>query len=167
MKEKKLEKGFAFGYGSENFGYELDLSKELEFNTKINEGYGIAFIAGKHINFEKAKRIKFEIKNISNEDIIIRIEKKFYNDIKTGFESVDSDSSKKVSLELTRKDTEEYDIDFFAIDASEVANHVKNFPLEWILDNYRGVTQEALDYLVFLTFYNLHGMALNILVLLI
>lgn len=106
MKEKKLEKGFAFGYGSENFGYELDLSQELEFNTKINEGYGIAFIAGKHINFEKAKRIKFEIKNISNEDIIIRIEKKFYNDIKTGFESVDSDSSKKVSLELTRKDTE-------------------------------------------------------------
>ncbi len=106
MKEEKLRKGFAFGYGSENFGYELDLSKELEFNTKINEGYGIAFIAGKHINFEKAKRIKFEIKNISNEDIIIRIEKKFYNDIKTGFESVDSDSSKKVSLELTRKDTE-------------------------------------------------------------
>lgn len=106
MKEEKLRKGFAFGYGSENFGYELDLSQELEFNTKINEGYGIAFIAGKHINFEKAKRIKFEIKNISNEDIIIRIEKKFYNDIKTGFESVDSDSSKKVSLELTRKDTE-------------------------------------------------------------
>ena len=106
MKEEKLRKGFAFGYGSENFGYELDLSQELEFNTKINEGYGIAFIAVKHINFEKAKRIKFEIKNISNEDIIIRIEKKFYNDIKTGFESVDSDSSKKVSLELTRKDTE-------------------------------------------------------------
>lgn len=106
MKEEKLRKGFAFGYGSENFGYELDLSQELEFNTKINEGYGIAFIAGKHINFEKAKRIKFEIKNISNEDIIIRIEKKFYNDIKTGFESVDSDSSKNVSLELTRKDTE-------------------------------------------------------------
>ena len=58
------------------------------------------------INFEKAKRIKFEIKNISNEDIIVRIEKKFYNDVKTGFESVDSDSSKKVSLELTRKDAE-------------------------------------------------------------
>ena len=106
MKEEKLRKGFAFGYGSENFGYELDLSQELEFNTKINEGYGIAFIAGKHINFEKAKRIKFEIKNISNEDIIIRIEKKFYNDVKTGFESVDSDSSKKVSLDLTRKDAE-------------------------------------------------------------
>lgn len=106
MKEEKLRKGFAFGYGSENFGYELDLSKELEFNTKINEGYGIAFIAGKHVDFSKAKKIKFEIKNISNEDIIIRIEKKFYNDIKTGFESVDSDSSKKVSLELTRKDTE-------------------------------------------------------------
>ena len=106
MKEEKLRKGFTFGYGSENFGYELDLSQELEFNTKINEGYGIAFIAGKHINFEKAKWIKFEIKNISNEDIIVRIEKKFYNDVKTGFESVDSDSSKKVSLELTRKDAE-------------------------------------------------------------
>lgn len=106
MNEKKLEKGFAFGYGSENFGYELDLSQELSFNTKINEGYGIAFIAGKHVDFEKAKKIKFEIKNISNEDIIVRIEKKFYNDIKTGFESVDSDSSKKVSLELNKKDAE-------------------------------------------------------------
>lgn len=106
MNEKKLKGAFAFGYGSQNFGYELDLSKELEFNTKINEGYGIAFIAGKHVDFSKAKKIKFEIKNISNEDIIIRIEKKFYNDIKTGFESVDSDSSKKVSLELTRKDVE-------------------------------------------------------------
>ena len=106
MNEKKLKGAFDFGYGSQNFGYELDLSKELEFNTKINEGYGIAFIAGKHVDFSKAKKIKFEIKNISNEDIIIRIEKKFYNDIKTGFESVDSDSSKKVSLELTRKDVE-------------------------------------------------------------
>ena len=106
MKEEKLRKGFTFGYGSENFGYELDLSQELEFNTKINEGYGIAFIAGKHVDFSKVKRIKFEIKNISNEDIIVRIEKKFYNDVKTGFESVDSDSSKKVSLELTRKDAE-------------------------------------------------------------
>ena len=106
MKEKKLEKGFTFGYGSENFGYELDLSQEVTFDTKINEGYGIAFIAGKHVDFSKAKKIKFEIKNISNEDIIVRIEKKFYNDIKTGFESVDSDSSKKVSLDLTRKDAE-------------------------------------------------------------
>lgn len=106
MNEKKLKGAFAFGYGSENFGYELDLSQELTFDTKVNEGYGIAFIAGKHIDFSKAKKIKFEIKNISNEDIIVRIEKKFYNDVKTGFESVDSDSSKKVSLELTKKDTE-------------------------------------------------------------
>ena len=57
MNEKKLKGAFAFGYGSQNFGYELDLSKELEFNTKINEGYGIAFIAGKHVDFSKAKKL--------------------------------------------------------------------------------------------------------------
>ena len=47
---------------------------------------------------------------------------------------------------LVRKDSEEYDVDFFATEAKNIANHVKSFPKEWILDNYRGVTQEALDY---------------------
>lgn len=39
-----------------------------------------------------------------------------------------------------------YNAEFFAGPASEFANFVKQFPAEWILPNYRGVTAEALDY---------------------
>lgn len=39
-----------------------------------------------------------------------------------------------------------YNAEFFAGPASEFANAVKHFPAEWILPNYQGVTQEAIDY---------------------
>ena len=38
------------------------------------------------------------------------------------------------------------DADFFAGPAKEFANFVKPFPKEWILPDYQGITQEALDY---------------------
>ena len=40
----------------------------------------------------------------------------------------------------------EYNAEFFACDASDVANYVKRFPTEWILPNFQGITQEAMDY---------------------
>ncbi|MDP2814532.1 MAG: diphosphate--fructose-6-phosphate 1-phosphotransferase [Erysipelotrichaceae bacterium] len=40
-----------------------------------------------------------------------------------------------------------YNVEYFATKASNVANHVKSFPSEWMLPNYRGVAQEALDYM--------------------
>lgn len=48
---------------------------------------------------------------------------------------------------LRRRDCEEYDVEYFTIDAGEVANYVKHFPTEWILPEYRGISQEAYDYL--------------------
>lgn len=48
---------------------------------------------------------------------------------------------------LSRVDKDEYDIEFITVPASEVANHVKSFPKVWIKENYRGITDEALDYL--------------------
>ena len=48
---------------------------------------------------------------------------------------------------VKRRDTKEYDVEFFATPASNVANHVKNFPAEWMQENYRGVTKEAIDYM--------------------
>ena len=48
---------------------------------------------------------------------------------------------------ITRKDQAEYDVDFITIDADKVANYVKSFPSEWILPNFRGISQEAIDYL--------------------
>ena len=40
-----------------------------------------------------------------------------------------------------------YDVEYFTVDASEVANRVKQFPREWILPEYRGITEDAFAYL--------------------
>ena len=48
---------------------------------------------------------------------------------------------------IKRIDGEEYDVEYFAIDASKVANQVKQFPKEWILPEYKGIAPEAYDYL--------------------
>ena len=39
-----------------------------------------------------------------------------------------------------------YSARIFAGSASDFANHVKHFPIEWILPNYQGITEEALNY---------------------
>ncbi len=39
-----------------------------------------------------------------------------------------------------------YNARFFTAPASEFANKVKHFPTEWLLPDYRGITQEAVDY---------------------
>lgn len=41
-----------------------------------------------------------------------------------------------------------YNVEYFAAPASEFANHVKRFPAAWILPDYAGITQEAVDYML-------------------
>lgn len=41
-----------------------------------------------------------------------------------------------------------YNVTYFAAPAIEFANHVRKFPAEWILPNYAGVTQDAIDYII-------------------
>ena len=48
---------------------------------------------------------------------------------------------------IKRREGDVYEVDYFAIDADEVANFVKSFPAEWILPEYRGITDEAYAYL--------------------
>lgn len=48
---------------------------------------------------------------------------------------------------VVRKDSKEYDVEFIAEKASNIANHVKNFPKEWILPNMAGIKQEGIDYI--------------------
>lgn len=40
----------------------------------------------------------------------------------------------------------DYNAEFFACDAADVANYVRRFPTEWILPNFQGITQEAINY---------------------
>ena len=39
-----------------------------------------------------------------------------------------------------------YNTEFFACPAADLANFVRPFPSEWILPNYQGVSDKALDY---------------------
>lgn len=48
---------------------------------------------------------------------------------------------------LKRRECEEYDVEYFTIDADQVANYVKHFPKEWILPEYKGITEQACEYL--------------------
>ena len=48
---------------------------------------------------------------------------------------------------LKRREGDVYDVEYFTVDASKVANFVKHFPTEWILPEYRGITEEAYKYL--------------------
>ena len=48
---------------------------------------------------------------------------------------------------LRRRPGQDYDVEYFTIDASKVANYVKHFPDEWILPDFRGIADEAYDYL--------------------
>ena len=46
-----------------------------------------------------------------------------------------------------RTDIDEYDVEYVSIDADRVANYVRNFPDNWLLPDFKGITQEAIDYL--------------------
>ena len=48
---------------------------------------------------------------------------------------------------LKRREGDVYDVEYFTVDANEVANYVKHFPTEWILPEYSGITDEAYEYL--------------------
>ena len=48
---------------------------------------------------------------------------------------------------VKRSEGAEYNAEYFTIDADQVANYVKHFPTEWLLPDYKGITQEADDYL--------------------
>jgi len=48
---------------------------------------------------------------------------------------------------IKRKDSKAYDVEYFATPASNVANHVKSFPIDWAKPNFRGITEEAVAYM--------------------
>ncbi len=55
-------------------------------------------------------------------------------------------TGKMVSIRR-RTDVEEYDVEFTAVDADRVANFVRNFPIKWLLPDFRGITEEAIEYM--------------------
>jgi len=123
-----------------------------------NDGFGHAILGGAGnalknmiLDTNTAERVKVQDLSTAqrchaSEQSLIDVEESFKLGLSAMVRSQDGVFTGKM-VGIKRKDTTEYDVEYFAIDADKVANFVKAFPEEWMLENYAGVSQEALDYL--------------------
>lgn len=77
----------------------------------------------------------------------IDVEEAFQLGLSAHMRSADPSFTAKV-VGVRRADTADgsYEPEYFAGPASEFANFVRNFPAEWILPDYQGITDEAIEY---------------------
>ena len=75
----------------------------------------------------------------------VDVEESFKLGMSAHMRSVDPTFTGKTVF-VTRVEGDSYDVKFDATDSSNIANHVRHFPLEWILPDFAGITQEGLDY---------------------
>lgn len=123
-----------------------------------NDGFGHAVLGGagnaiKNMILESKTAERCKVQDLStaqrchaSEQSLVDVEESFKLGMSAHMRSADKTFTGKM-VGVKRKDQEEYDVEYFAIDANKVANFVKSFPKEWMLDNYRGITEEAYKYL--------------------
>lgn len=123
-----------------------------------NDGFGHAILGGaanalKNLILESGAASRCKVQDLStaqrchaSEQSLVDVEESFRLGMSAHMRSMDKEFTGKM-VGVKRKDTAEYDVEFFATDASNVANHVKGFPMEWMLPNYHGITEEAYNYL--------------------
>jgi len=123
-----------------------------------NDGFGHAMLGGAGfairdmiLNAGVSERAKVQDLSTAqrchaSEQSLVDVEESFKLGMSAHMRSQDPSFTGQM-VGVKRKDSADYDVEYFATAASNVANHVKHFPKEWILANYRGVTQEALDYM--------------------
>ncbi|MBQ1289231.1 MAG: 6-phosphofructokinase [Erysipelotrichaceae bacterium] len=123
-----------------------------------NDGFGHAILGGAGnalkeliLSTKTAERCKVQDLSTAQRAFaltqsLVDVEESYRLGMSAHMRSCDGKFTGKMVM-VTRKPGEYYDVEFGAVDASEVANYVKSFPKEWILDNYRGISEEAKNYL--------------------
>lgn len=123
-----------------------------------NDGFGHAVLGGagnavKNLILDSGAAKRVKVQDLSTAQRCHATDQSF-NDVEESFKlglSAHMRSADKaftgMMVGVKRVEGEVYNVEYFATKASNVANHVKSFPMEWMLPNYRGVTQEALDYM--------------------
>ncbi|HZJ86567.1 MAG TPA: diphosphate--fructose-6-phosphate 1-phosphotransferase [Erysipelotrichaceae bacterium] len=125
-------------------------SKHDTFGHAILGGSGEA-LKSIIMNSGTAERVKVQDlstaqRSHASEQSLVDVSESFKLGMSAHMRSMDKSFTGKM-VGLVRKDQEEYDVTYIATDASNIANHVRNLPVEWILPKYAGVTQEALDFI--------------------
>lgn len=123
-----------------------------------NDGFGHAVLGGagnavKNLILDHGAASRVKVQDLSTaqrchatDQSFVDVEESFKLGMSAHMRSMDKNFTGQM-VGIKRIDSAEYDVEYFATKASNVANHVKNFPVEWMLPNYRGVSQEALDYM--------------------
>ena len=123
-----------------------------------NDGFGHAILGGaanalKNMILESGTAERCKVQDLSTaqrcfatDQSLVDVNESFELGMSAHMHSTDGTFTGKM-VGLARKDQAEYDVDFITIDADKVANYVKSFPSEWILPNFRGISEEALKYL--------------------
>ena len=83
--------------------------------------------------------------NISAQSLV-DVEESYHLGVAAHLRSTDIDFSGKM-IGLVRKSNSPYQVEYTAFDCRKIINRIKNVPNEWILENYSGVTEDALEYL--------------------
>ena len=123
-----------------------------------NDGFGHAILGGaanalKEMILEECVAERVKVQDLStaqrchaSEQSLVDVEESFKLGMSALMRSTDGVFTGKM-VGVRRKDTEAYDVEYFAIEANKVANFVKSFPDEWILPEYAGISEEAYKYL--------------------
>ncbi len=123
-----------------------------------NDGFGHAILGGagnalKNLILEAGVSERCKVQDLStaqrchaSEQSLVDVEESFKLGMSAHMRSMDKAFTGKM-VGVKRIEGDKYDVEFFAIEANKVANFVKGFPKEWMLENYTGITQEAYDYL--------------------
>lgn len=123
-----------------------------------NDGFGHAVLGGaanavKDLILSSGAASRCKVQDLStaqrchaSEQSLVDVEESFKLGMSGHMRSADPKFTGQM-VGVRRKEGEVYDVEYFATAASNVANHVKNFPVEWALPNYRGVTKEAIAYM--------------------
>lgn len=123
-----------------------------------NDGFGHAVLGGagqavKNLILDSKVANRVKVQDLSTaqrchatEQSLTDVEESFKLGMSAHMRSMDK-SFTGMMVGVKRLDLPTYNVEYFATKASNVANHVKNFPKEWMLPNYRGVSKEALDYM--------------------
>jgi ATP-dependent phosphofructokinase / diphosphate-dependent phosphofructokinase len=150
------EKNKCYVVVSEGVRYED--GRYLSAGEAKNDGFGHAVLGGagqaiREIILESKVANRVKVQDLSTaqrchttDQSLTDVEESFKLGMSAHMRSMDPTFTGKM-VGVNRAEGDAYNIEYFATDASNVANHVKNFPVEWMLEDYRGVTQEALDYM--------------------
>ena len=76
----------------------------------------------------------------------VDVEESFQLGMSAHMHSVDKSFTGQTVYLTRREGVEGYDVVYHATPSKNIANHVRHFPEEWMLPNFEGITEEALNY---------------------